>query len=56
MSLITRLVRVTLDNADGSVIAGATRPGQVVANIAAADWTFSAGELGNITTLARPAA
>lgn len=38
-----------------SVIAGATRPEQVVANISAADWTFSAGELGNITTLARPA-
>ena len=39
-----------------SVIAGATSPGQVKANAAAADWVPSAGDLGDIDAIVpRPA-
>ena len=38
----------------GSVIAGATRPEQVRANVAAAGWTLTSQEFDEVTMLARP--
>ena len=40
----------------GSVIAGATKPEQVSANVAAAEWTLSADEVGEIEAVAEKAA
>jgi aryl-alcohol dehydrogenase-like predicted oxidoreductase len=37
----------------GSVIAGATKPSQVVANVAAADWRLSPEEIGEVRELCR---